>query len=185
MLACIISAPTLTPEVTMKAKELPPVELLQETFDYDPITGLLRWKKPRRGRPMGGVAGHRTVRGYIIVSLYGKKYLAHRICWAIYYNEQLTPDVEIDHKYGITHDNRISELRRATRQDQGYNHKLQSTNTSGHRGVSWDKGRQRWSAHITIQGKKIHLGRFKTKEEAIEARLKAEKNLNIFVGERP
>ena len=169
----------------MKAKELPPVELLREFFDYDPLTGLLRWKKPQRGRTLGKVAGTRHQNGYVQLSFKGHKYFAHRICWAIYHNEQLTPDVEIDHIFGIRNDNRISELRKATRQDQGYNQKTQSNSTSGHRGVSWTKERQRWTAQIGVNNKILRLGKFKTKEEAIEARLNAEKVLNIFVGERP
>jgi len=169
----------------MKAIELPPVELLKEHLNYDPLTGLLRWKKPQRGRTLGKVAGTRHQGGYVQLNFKGHKYFAHRICWAIYYNEQLAPDVEIDHLYGIRNDNRISELRKATRQEQKYNQKTQSNSTSGHRGVTWNKERQRWIAHISTNKKTIRLGRFKTKEEAIEARLNAEKVLNIFVGERP
>jgi hypothetical protein len=185
VLACITSAPTLTPEVIMKIKELPPVELLKELFDYDPLTGLLRWKKKLSPRSMpGAVAGTERKTGYIIISLNGQKYYAHRICWAIYYNEQLDPGVEIDHKYGNRNDNRISELRKSTRSEQAYNTKLLNNNRSGHRGVFWNKYDERWAAKITVQGKQIRLGGFKTKEEAIEARLKAEKDLNIFVGER-
>ena len=169
----------------MKATELPPVELLKEFFDYDPLTGLLRWKKPRPNCRVGAVAGTRHWKGYVQVQFAGRFYLAHRICWAIYYNEQLSPDVEIDHIYGIRNDNRISELRKATRSEQTYNTKLLSTNTSGYRGVTWYKRDKCWQAQIQIHGKYKLLGRFKTKEEAIEARLKAEKDLNIFVGERP
>lgn len=110
--------------------------------------------------------------------------MAHRICWAIHYNEQLEPGVEIDHIYGIRDDNRITELRKATRSEQTYNTKLLSTNTSGHRGVVWYKRDKCWQAQIQICGKYKLLGRFNTLEEAIEARLNAEKVLNIFVGER-
>jgi hypothetical protein len=169
----------------MKAKELPPVELLKELFDYDPLTGLLRWKKRTAQRiKVGAVAGCRSTGGYVTIAINGRKYQAHRICWAIYYNEQLTPDEEIDHIYGITDDNRISELRKSNRQDQGYNTKQYKNNTSGHRGVFWNTKRPAWVAYVTINYKQVVLGRFKTKEEAIEARIKAEKDLNIFVGER-
>ena len=47
-------------------------------------------------------------------------------------------------------------------------------NTSGHKGVSFDKERELWSAYIFFHGKKIHLGRFADKNEAIKARQKAE-----------
>ena len=169
----------------MKTGELPPVELLKELFDYDPLTGLLRWKKKLNTRiRLGAVAGALTDKGYLSIGINGKKYYAHRICWAIYYNEQLAPDVEIDHIYGNTVDNRISELRKSNRQDQGHNQKLRSTNTSGHRGVFWCKQSKYWVARLVVNYKLHLLGKFKTKEEAIEARVKAEKDLNIFVGER-
>jgi len=170
----------------MKAKELPPVELLKELFDYDPLTGLLRWKKRLGPRAMPGtVAGTPQQNGYISIKVNNQRCLAHRICWAIYYNEQLSPDYEIDHIYGNTNDNRISELRKSNRKEQGYNRKTMSNNTSGHRGVIWVKRDKCWEASIQLNGKFKRLGRFQTKEEAIEARLKAEKDLNIFVGERP
>ena len=169
----------------MKIVELPPVDLLNELFDYDPLTGLLRWKKTQRnGIKLGAVAGTLHSSGYVQIVINRQAYRAHRICWAIYYNEQLSLDDEIDHKYGIRNDNRISELRKSNRQDQGYNQKQRSTNTSGHRGVTWDKSRQLWLSQIMVNYKTTNLGRFKTKEEAIEARLNAEKDLNIFVGER-
>lgn len=49
-----------------------------------------------------------------------------------------------------------------------------STNTSGVTGVSWDKSRNKCLAQIVFQGKKYHLGRFDKKEDAVEARKKAE-----------
>lgn len=48
------------------------------------------------------------------------------------------------------------------------------TNTSGTTGVSWDKSRYQWTAELTFQGRKVYLGRFDDKEEAIKARKKGE-----------
>lgn len=47
-------------------------------------------------------------------------------------------------------------------------------NTSGHKGVSWDKSRGMWSAYIQVRGKKIHLGRFHEYDDAVKARELAE-----------
>ena len=47
-------------------------------------------------------------------------------------------------------------------------------NTSGHKGVSFDKSRGLWCAYIFFHYKKIHLGRFTNKDDAIKARQKAE-----------
>lgn len=50
-------------------------------------------------------------------------------------------------------------------------------NTSGIKGVSWDKGRQKWAAQIVFQGKTYHLGRYDKKEDAAEIRKIAEEKL--------
>lgn len=50
-------------------------------------------------------------------------------------------------------------------------------NTSGVKGVSWDKEREKWSAQIGFKGKNYHLGRFEKKEDAIKARKKAEEKI--------
>ena len=51
---------------------------------------------------------------------------------------------------------------------------LQKRNTSGHKGVSWDKSKNKWYTYITVNYKLINLGRFSILEDAIEARKKAE-----------
>lgn len=48
-------------------------------------------------------------------------------------------------------------------------------NTSGYKGVSWDRVREKWSVYIQVHGKRIFLGRYADKEIAIEVRKEAEK----------
>lgn len=55
--------------------------------------------------------------------------------------------------------------------------KIPKNNTSGIKGVGWDKSRRKWTANITFKGTVYYLGRFDNKEMAVEARLEAEKNL--------
>ena len=57
-------------------------------------------------------------------------------------------------------------------------------NSSGFRGVSWEKKRQKWHAQIKLNGKTKHLGRFNTAEQAYNAYLKAKKELHPFWCER-
>lgn len=66
-------------------------------------------------------------------------------------------------------DNRFANLREATRSENARNMGLYSTNTSGFKGVTWDKSRGKWLAHIKIHGHTIHLGRHKTPKEAHDA----------------
>lgn len=52
--------------------------------------------------------------------------------------------------------------------------KTRSNNTSGQKGVYWNKTKKRWQSYITIMGKNIYLGRYVDKQDAIDARLEAE-----------
>ncbi|WP_274853290.1 AP2 domain-containing protein [Bacillus methanolicus] len=53
--------------------------------------------------------------------------------------------------------------------------KLHKHNKSGHKGVSWMESRQKWRAYIGFKGEQITLGYFDSKEDAIKARIEAEK----------
>lgn len=54
------------------------------------------------------------------------------------------------------------------------NQKVPKNNTSGHKGVYWDKSRELWEAHIQVQGKRKYLGRYSEYEDAVKARVLAE-----------
>lgn len=84
----------------------------------------------------------------------------------------------IDHINGDKLDNRRENLRLATRQEQSTNPADQPSvrNTSGHRGVYFQKGTGKWTAQITVSRRSVYLGQFETIEEAIEARRIAEMN---------
>jgi hypothetical protein len=84
---------------------------------------------------------------------------------------------EIDHCNRNRLDNRKTNLRVATRQQNSMNQSLKSNNTSGIKGVYWDKNRQTWNAEIMKAGKKYHLGRYKHKEQAAQIRQSAELQL--------
>ena len=85
--------------------------------------------------------------------------------------------MDIDHRHRKTNDNRKSQLREVTRSQNLMNRGIRKDNTSSVTGVSWHKARSKWRVYITINGKTKHLGFFINKEEAIEARLKAELEL--------
>ena len=89
------------------------------------------------------------------------------------------PDEEVDHKNGrgSEFDNRKSNLRIATQIENCQNKSKLSNNTSGHKGVSWDKSKQKWVAQIGYHNKRITLGRFNNIEDAIECRNNAERKL--------
>ena len=79
-----------------------------------------------------------------------------------------------DHKNNNPLDNRKSNLRIASQQENCQNNSLSKNNTSGYTGVSWSKRENKWVSHIRVDKKQKFLGYFLQKEDAILARLEAE-----------
>jgi len=80
----------------------------------------------------------------------------------------------IDHNDLNRLNNRKSNLRYATHSQNHMNTRIQPNNTSGVRGVTWDKNNNQWMARIKINNKQIHLGRYNIFEDAVNTRKKAE-----------
>lgn len=75
-----------------------------------------------------------------------------------------------DHRDGNGLDNRRSNLRACTVVENNRNRRrMQSTNTSGYRGVFWERSCGRWRAQISVNDKNVHLGVFMSKENAARA----------------
>ena len=148
-------------------------ERLRNVLDYIPETGGFEWAVSMGNG--GGVAGrdagsdHRH--GYRMITIDGERYLAHRL--AFFYMTGRMPTEHIDHINGQKDDNRWQNLREATRSQNGANRGANKRNTSGYKGVTWDKNRSKWSAAIMCQGQPYNLGGFDTPEEAHEAYKKA------------
>lgn len=83
-------------------------------------------------------------------------------------------DKVVDHINQNKLDNRISNLRLCSRAENGRNCDIPKNNTSGIKGVWYDKRQNRWCAELMYNRKKIYLGSYKTKEEAGLARLTGE-----------
>ena len=82
-----------------------------------------------------------------------------------------------DHVGGNKLDNRRHKLRPVTKAQNGWNAKLSKRNTSGHKGVKSKCGGRWWQAEIFCNGKYRYLGMHTSKDDAIAARVKAEKEL--------
>lgn len=111
--------------------------------------------------------------GYLKGRLLGERYRAHRVIWLLHTGSW--PSDQIDHINGNKSDNRIENLRDVSGQENLRNQRRRSTNTSGYAGVSWHKRDNRWSAQIWHDGRKRHLGLFKSRDEAVATRKQAEK----------
>ena len=162
----------------MTTKELPAVDYLRKRLRYEPETGRLFWldcaEMPSRWRTQFvGKEALTTVsgNGYLWGSVNNVQLRAHRVIWALFHGEQ--PSDQIDHINGIRADNRIENLRVVSRQENMRNTALLRNNTSGVCGVSWNKARGKWLAHIKIDGRLKNLGLFDSLDEAKAVRAEA------------
>lgn len=129
--------------------------------------GFLYWKERHNNKiPESLIAGHQESRGYIHISLNGKKYLAHRLVWELH-NGEIPKGLVVDHINQDKTDNRIENLRIVS-------YSLNALNTKKTKGVRKHSSVNRWQAYITISGCYKHLGNFSREEDAIKARREAE-----------
>jgi hypothetical protein len=90
------------------------------------------------------------------------------------------PDMQVDHKDGNGLNNRRSNLRLATNEQNQFNQRLRKDNTSGVKGVVWDAYHEKWHARIAVHSRLRHLGRYSSIEDAREAYARASA---VFHGE--
>jgi len=138
-----------------------------ELFVYDSESGIIK-NRIARGKGgyfrRGAVSGGPHNCGYIRIHADSQRYLAHRLAWLLFHGEW--PDSEVDHINGNRSDNRISNLRKATVSEQRHNMRKTHRNTSGVKGVYWDKANLKWAADICCNGVRRHVGRFLRIEDA-------------------
>jgi hypothetical protein len=149
-------------------------EYLKSILDYDLETGIFTWKVNKSQRTkIGDVAGW-LYNGYREIEINDKKYKSHRLAW-LYVNGEMPKNL-IDHIDGNRSNNKISNLREATYQENNENYKTPKTNKSGVKNVSWYKNLGKWVVSISIRKTKKTIGYFDDLEfaelVAIEARNK-------------
>lgn len=168
------------------------IDTLRELISYDAATGELLWL-PRSARHFQDgkhSAAHIAARwnssyagtpalacpeeyGYGHGDIFNERYKAHRVAWALHHGEW--PDIDIDHENGDPADNRIKNLRLATKVQNSRNQKRSAANKSGVTGVCWNPRCEKWSAQIKFGGRKYHLGLFRDLNEAAKVRKAAER----------
>lgn len=145
------------------------LEYIKETYVY--YKGILYSRIDENGIPFVLDIDLRRVTaknkaGYLITTVtYPDKtrrvLRAHNICWFLYYGEW--PDKELDHRNRNKTNNKIKNLRKANGTLQQLN---KNKNSSLPPGVS--RNYNHFRARITVNGKRIGLGTYKTSEEAFE-----------------
>lgn len=148
--------------------QLPTLDFLRTSLDYDVKTGDLVWKS-HKTRPylIGKVAGAITREGYKVIYLAPRQYKAHRLAWLHFYGSE--PNGMIDHINRNPSDNRIENLRICNASQNAANSRIRSNNTSGIRGVHWRPAHKKWVANIMVGGRYLYLGCFENKEDAAKA----------------
>ena len=157
---------------------------LKELFNYNPITGIFTNKVARNARAkINDTAGALNSNGYIVFQVNKTKIYAHRAAWM--YTHGFWPNAEIDHINRVRNDNRLVNLRLANRLENSHNTGKHAKSISGHKGVAWHSRNKKWQVQMRVRGTHYYIGQFSELQDAVNARLQAEKKLyandNIFI----
>jgi hypothetical protein len=172
-------------------KELPAPELLRKLLRYEPDNGKLFWlERPdhmfasgRRTQQHAAKIWNTKWAGreaftakkneYRVGAIFNILLRAHRVIWAM--QTKKWPEGEIDHINGDKSDNRFCNLRLVNKSLNQRNCKIQTNNTSGYTGVTFDKRRKKWVAQMGINKTNKYLGQFDDRFDAVMARLMKER----------
>jgi hypothetical protein len=142
--------------------------LLREFLHYEPTTGVFTWKVTKNNRlKPGAIAGSVRPGGYVNLGVAGRLYLAHRLAWLYIYG--VWPEHQIDHINRNKSDNRIANLRDVTQSENVQNTLICSRNSSGYRGVGFDRKAGKWEAKIWHHGRKKWIGYYDNVKDAARA----------------
>lgn len=155
----------------MATKRLPSRDYLLRTLDYDPETGIVRWRHRDdvadninardAGKPAGG-PGAGGMRIGLAPDGVSARFRLHRVIWKMVYG---TEPAIIDHINGDFNDNRLCNLRPATHAENMRNSRVKR---KGLKGVVFHKKTGRWHARIMVDKKQISL-RYHDTEAAAHA----------------
>ena len=105
--------------------------------------------------------------GYICPMISGKRVSVHRIVASAFLGLDMSDGkISVDHISGVTHDNRLVNLRLVTHQQNHFNR-------TKAKGYYWHKQNKKWEAKICLDGRDIYLGSFINEEDAHKAYLDA------------
>ena len=138
--------------------------------------GKLFWKVGRGSAKVNSIAGWLTYDGYFRIGINGKIYNRNRIVW-LWHNGYF-PENQLDHIDRVRHHDYIENLREVSQQCNMRNCINHITNKSGVKGVHWSANRGKWVASLSLKNKMKFLGRYKSFDNAVCARLVAEQCLN-------
>lgn len=146
---------------------------VHEVLAYDRETGAFTYRvRVAQRAPAGAIAGSVNSEGYRHIRIDGRAYKAHRLAWLI--ETGSWPTAMIDHINGDRDDNRIANLREATRSQNLANSKVIRAGKLTQKGIS-QRSKGRWIARIQANGTSQFLGSFASEQNAVAAYVRAAK----------
>lgn len=153
------------------------IDFLKSVLEYREDVGELFWKVTRsQNARKGSAAGTDHNSGYRAVHLCGKIYLSHRLIWAIMYGNW--PINYIDHIDGNKKNNKLENLREASKSQNCQNSRVRKDSTSGSKGVNWHTRKKKWTVRVQANKARKFIGYFDTFEEATIAAKMAQEELH-------
>ncbi len=153
------------------------MEIAVASLRYEQESGYLILVFPIGARLdfVGKRAGCKYGDGYRYVRVNGFRLLEHRIIWRIVWSVDAS---QIDHVNGVKDDNRLANLREATNSQNCMNKTKQANNTSGYKGVYFNKSAGKFHARICKDGLNSSLGYYGNVHDAHMAYTKAQKEIH-------
>lgn len=150
---------------------------LRELLHYNAETGAFTRLVQTCGRALvGAVAGCTVERGYRRIRVENQKHMAHRLAWLYVHGEW--PDGLVDHIDGDTGNNRIANLRVVTPTLNQQNRRTARRDAANTGLLGVRSNYKKWSAVITVNGKRVYLGSYETPEAAHAVYLEAKRKLH-------
>jgi len=145
-------------------------KIAKSVLDYDPKTGIFKWKyrndvpKEINTKFAGKKAGCINSAGYLVIRIKNRLYLGHRVAFLIM--KERWPEFEVDHEDENKSNNKWFNLREASHAQNKFNCGISKRNKSGFKGVCWQKNMNKWRSQITFNGKHFELGFFSDPNKA-------------------
>lgn len=139
-------------------------EQLRGLITYDPLTGKFTWLVTQGRAVAGKIAGRTNPAGYCQIQINGKRVVASHLAWLMVHG--VWPDGLLDHKDLDRQNNRIANLRPASPSQNVANQRARRNNLSGLKGAFRTQVGRPYYSEVRKDGRRVHLGRFDTKEEA-------------------
>jgi hypothetical protein len=136
-------------------------EALLAAMTYNKKSGICRWRTTRKGvEKVNQVAGYVDKQGKRWIRFSNGRYRSTHLIW--FYVTGTWPPVLVDHEDLNVSNDKWRNLRLATHAQNHCNLRKSKRNTSGYKGVSFCKKKNKFEVRINFEGKCHRLGYYKT-----------------------